>query len=161
MYDTFLAIKATILRPGAIVPTAVPAMPVDPSRVSLPMVAATCDPCEYLSAEQSAVFERLDELLLPLAETPAKLPKSCHWISATDEKLLRRKLVEIGLAIPIPVSEASLDPEGRILRAGLFAVPHKAEPDRMIVDRRAANALERRLQWCTFPHGSQLALLRL
>ena len=59
------------------------------------------------------------------------------------------------------MSEAALDPEGRILRAGLFAVPHKAESDRMIVDRRAANALERRLQWCTLPHGSQLALLRL
>jgi hypothetical protein len=51
--------------------------------------------------------------------------------------------------------------EGRPVLAGIFAVPHKTNSDRLIVDRRAANSLEHRLRWATLPNGCQFAQLRL
>ena len=161
MFDTIQLLKSSIVRQGETVPDKVAARPVDPTRVSLPEEAAIFDPASVLPAELVKCFEHADNIVLPRAEWPAVVPKPCHWISKDRERLLRKRLLEIELAEPIVVCDVALDPSGRPSRAGLFAVVHKPASDRMIVDRRNANCLERRLGWCSLPHGCQLSFVRL
>ena len=47
------------------------------------------------------------------------------------------------------------------MSAGWFGVDHKQHVDRLIQDRRPANAIERRLGWAELPGGEQLAQLVL
>ena len=56
----------------------------------------------------------------------------------------------------MPVSKCLRDSKGKLIAGGLFSVPHKESPDRLINDRRPFNALERRLHWATLPHGTLL-----
>ena len=52
--------------------------------------------------------------------------------------------------------------EGRkLIKGGLFCVPHKPHSDRLINDRRPANVRERRLNWCQLPSGPLLCQLIL
>eukprot|EP00972_Heterocapsa_arctica_P004750 704948-Heterocapsa_arctica.AAC.1 len=53
------------------------------------------------------------------------------------------------------------DQHGRRIVAGLFTVPHKAESDILIIDRRPQNATEGRLRWAQLPHGSLLGQIRV
>lgn len=46
------------------------------------------------------------------------------------------------------------DERGNIVSGGLFAVPHKTETDRVILDRRPMNELEKRVVMAKLPHGS-------
>ena len=48
---------------------------------------------------------------------------------------------------------------GNVISGGLFAVPHKADSDRVILDRRPQNELERRFVMAELPHGSLLTQL--
>ena len=57
--------------------------------------------------------------------------------------------------------EVARRPDGRLLLAGLFAVPHKEDSDRMIFDRRPRNFEEVRLGCAKLPHGSQFCRLIL
>lgn len=66
-----------------------------------------------------------------------------------------------GVACLIPVEQALHDAAGNVISGGLFAVPHKAETDRIILDRRPQNELERRLVMARLPHGSLLTQLIL
>ncbi len=51
--------------------------------------------------------------------------------------------------------------EGRPVAAGLLTVPHKEASDRLIIDRRLVNAVEKRLSWATLPSGAQIGQLRI
>ena len=53
----------------------------------------------------------------------------------------------------IPEELAMRDSKGNIITGGLFAVDHKPTSDRIILDRRPFNELERRLVWARLPHG--------
>ena len=66
-------------------------------------------------------------------------------VSEEHENIRRVQLLQTGMAIPVPEDALPLTFLGRPLLAGLFAVPHKADKDRLIEDRRPANFLERRL----------------
>ena len=46
------------------------------------------------------------------------------------------------------------DKEGNIVSGGLFAVAHKEATDRIILDRRPQNELEKRVIMAKLPHGS-------
>jgi hypothetical protein len=47
--------------------------------------------------------------------------------------------------------------DGRPLLSVFFAVEHKQDADRLVLDRRPANSGERRLEWSLLPYGPQLA----
>jgi hypothetical protein len=59
----------------------------------------------------------------------------------------------------VPLDKCKFDSRGRVIAGGLFSVPHKADFDRLINDRRPFNAIEGRLNWAKLPHGTQLTLL--
>ena len=57
------------------------AQPVITSRVSLPEVAAVCDPSDYLTGEQLAAYQNLNDIILPECDWEDPLPKPCLMIS--------------------------------------------------------------------------------
>ena len=60
-------------------------------------------------------------------------------VNPNVEDELRHVLLASNMCILIPESEVETTPDGRLLLAGLFAVPHKVDTDRLIVDKRPAN----------------------
>ena len=72
-----------------------------------------------------------------------------------------QKLLDSGVAKPIPVEDGLYDCNQELISAGLFAVPHKEHSDRIICDRRPSNEFERRIQWAALRHGSLLTQLLL
>lgn len=60
----------------------------------------------------------------------------------------------------LPKSQA-LKEGKKLIKGGLFAVPHKETSDRLINDRRPLNARENKLGWCELPAGPMLAQLIL
>ena len=134
---------------------------VDPDRVSLPAVAGVLTPEDHLEPRLAEILRTLRKIEVPSSELPRHLPGSCHWISEVDEGVLRERLVDSGMVEFIPFDSVPHDRYGRKLVSGLFTVEHKAESDRLIIDRRALNAGEHRLKWCTLPHGSLLTQIRL
>jgi len=141
-------------------PLVCPARAVDPARISLPSEAGRSRPEELLSREYAEVLENYEKIELPMSSWPAAPVGSCHWVSPQDEEVLRSRLLESRM---VDVVEASAVPRlhGRPLVAGLFTVAHKPASDRLIVDRRPANATERRLVWAKLPSGSQFGQVRL
>ena len=141
-------------------PMTVPAQAVNPDRVSLPARAATCRPEDHLLGGRAEELERVGVPLLKKAEWPPRLPETCHWIGPEDERRLRVHLWEIGM-VEFRLEHELLHVDGAPVTAGLFCVPHKAQSDRLIVDRRKANAIEARLNWSWLPNGAQLGQLQL
>lgn len=85
----------------------------------------------------------------------------CYMVAPEVEDKLRRKLLERRAAVLIREDEVAKRPDGRLLLAGLFAVPHKEDFDRMIFDRRPQKFEEIRLGWAKLPHGCQFCYLIL
>jgi hypothetical protein len=102
------------------------------------------------------------------------IPKPCHRITKENEKLLINKIISINMGSLLSVREIQqqLYPDsenrrralrwfrqrglGATLAGGWFSVAHKENFDRLIYDRRPANATESRLGWAQLPHGSLL-----
>ena len=80
-------------------------------------------------------------------------------ITIDDEIELARRLVQIGMGTLIPESEVARASSGQLLRAGWFAVPHRQDRLRLILDRRPMNVTERDLPWRSLPHGTDLCKL--
>ena len=134
---------------------------VDPTRVSLPVKAVGLDPTHFLCPQRRRSLRDLSRLVLPECEWPHPLPRPCHMFKPDLEQNLRAKLIQCGLASLIREEEVPSGNSGRKIFAGLFAVPHKAASDRLIIDRRPQNASECGLNWSTLPPGSQLTQIRL
>ena len=64
-------------------------------------------------------------------------------VEQSNERALRHVLVHCGLASLIDEQDVPLDQNNRKLLAGIFTVPHKAESDRLIIDRRLQNSTEK------------------
>ena len=69
-------------------------------------------------------------------------------------------MLSSGMAVPVRYNEVPRF-RGKPVTAGLFTAPHNKASDRLIVDRRSANALERRLGWAVLPSGAQFAQIRI
>jgi hypothetical protein len=105
------------------------------------------------------------------------VPKACHKITRENEIILIRRMVKDNMGQMVSARDilAALYPSVQALcrarrrarrhgfdvtlAGGWFAVQHKDDYDRLIYDRRPANATELRFKWSTLPHGSQLAQL--
>ncbi len=135
------------------------AMEVDPTRVSLPEIAGVLDPRDHLQGKQLAEFTKMP-IDIPTLRCSSLDPPACHKVKDEDWCCLLRKLHQAKMITFIPKNKALK--EGRkIIRGGLFAVPHKEASDRLINDRRPLNARERKLGWCELPAGPMLAQLIL
>ena len=115
----------------------------------------------YLSSEQSQALVSESSLVLPESDWPSPLPRPCLMIRPDVEQKLRQKLVQCGLGSLILQSDVATCSRGRELIAGLSTVPHKAQSDCLIIDRKRQNATEARMRWATLPHGSLLCQLHL
>eukprot|EP00438_Fugacium_kawagutii_P014674 Skav232095 [mRNA] locus=scaffold2353:86437:88234:+ [translate_table: standard] len=96
---------------------------------------------------------------VPHGIEPPKPTVGCFRVEPQDQKAVNQRLLDSGVATLLPESLALRDSKGNIISGGLFAVDHKAESDRIILDRRPFNELERRLVWAKLPHGSLLTQL--
>ena len=135
------------------------ALDVDPSRISLPEVAAIIDPRDHLSGERLQQFETMGDWV-PNSYPAIFDPKPCHKVALSDwppwlKKLHSAKMIEF-----LPIEDVLHDGH-RIIKGGLFCVPHKSTSDRLINDRRPLNAREHRLNWCELPAGPMLTQLIL
>lgn len=74
--------------------------------------------------------------------------------------MLLRKLYQADVIAFLQKSEVVAEGR-RLIKGGLFCVPHKPESDRLINDRRPLNLRERRLNWCQLPAGPMLTQLIL
>ena len=128
---------------------------VKPERMSLPQKAGIISPEQFLKGEHRKAFQEMPSTV-PHNLAPPKPTKGCFRVEPDDLVAVNHKLLESGVATLLPESLALRDSEGRIISGGLFAVDHKAESDRIILDRRPFNELERRLVWARLPHGSLL-----
>ena len=135
------------------------AMPVKPDRVSVPDLAGILDPRMHLSPERAKEFETMPDSI-PIHGTPPGDCRACHKVDPKDWPGLLRKLHKAGMISFVPEHEA-LHENGRVIKGGLFCVPHKAESDRLINDRRPLNMREQRLGWCELPSGVMLCQIIL
>ena len=136
------------------------AIDIDPDRIALADPAGQCQPEKFLSRSQAAEINDLPGLLLP----PPRLGecmRPCYKVPKHVELDLRRKMLDTGTAIPIPESLIERRSDGKLLLAGLFAVYHSELKDRLILDRRPANAGERRIVWSKMPYGPMLGMIQL
>ena len=134
------------------------AMDVHPSRMSLPETAGIINPADHLKGSHLEAFENMLEVV-PHDVPPDPPTKGCFKVRPQDMTEVYSKLLESGVATLIPEKLALRDESGNIVSAGLFAVPHKPDSDRIICDRRPLNELERRLVWAKLPHGALLTQL--
>lgn len=117
-----------------------------------------CQPETFLKGEQLSAFKNMANEI-PLRVEPDKPTVDCFRVEPQDLQEVNRKLLACGVAALLPEHFALRDSKGNITSGGLFAVDHKAESDRIILDRRPFNELERRLVWAKLPHGSLLTQL--
>ena len=135
------------------------ALDVDPTRISLPEIAAVIDPRDHLTGERLRQFETMNNWVPK--SCPAEFDqKPCHKVSVTDWPPLLKKLHSAKMIEFLPVEDVLHDGH-RIIKGGLFCVPHKATSDRLINDRRPLNIREHRLDWCELPAGPMLTQLIL
>ena len=133
------------------------AQTLDPSRVSLPSSGGILKPENILRGEKLQAFLRMPS---DIPQSLLGVPdiKACHKVKPRSMPQLLRKLHDADMITFIPASEALYE-NGKLVSGGLFAVPHKAESDRLINDRRPFNIREKRLVWARLPNGSQLTQL--
>ena len=134
------------------------AMDVRPSRMSLPEKAGIINPADHLKGSHLKAFENMLEEV-PHSVPPDPPTKGCFKVTPNEIVEVYSRLLESGVATLIPEKMALRDEAGSIVSAGLFAVPHKCDSDRIICDRRPLNELERRLVWAKLPHGALLTQL--
>ena len=129
------------------------AKPVKPERMSLPDTAGIINPLDFLKGKNREIFENFAERV-PHDIPPPKPTKALVKVSPDDLPIVYRKLIDSGVATLIPIEMALKDQDGNIVSGGLFAVPHKEATDRIILDRRPQNELEKRVVMAKLPHGS-------
>ena len=132
---------------------------VDPSRISLPCEGGILDPLNHLTGAQLQEFKDM-HLNVPHGLLVGKDIKPCHKVEAQNWPFLLRKLFEAKMITFLPEAQV-LKEHGRVVKGGLFCVPHKAASDRLINDRRPLNARESRLNWSKLPSGQMLCQLIL
>ena len=91
------------------------------------------------------------------------LPRACHRLSKSDEVDFLLRLREVGMGDFVPESDLYVrDRLGRLVLpvGGFFAVAHKQDSDRLIYDRRPANAIMRPFKFrARLPHSSSFTKL--
>ena len=132
-----------------------------PHRISLPDQGAVIDPAEHLRGERLAQFLSMPDWVPEPNESAYKRPKPCHKVSPEDELQIAMQLLESGLAVLVSEEDVLRTQSGDPVVAGFFTVPHKADSDRLITDRRPQNATEQRLSWAVLPQGPMLTQLVL
>lgn len=134
-------------------------MSVDPSRISLPDQAGILDPRKHLTGDRLEQFIAMPQKI-PEPCRSSSDPPACHKVSDEDWPVVLRKLFEADMITFIPKRDV-LSEGRRLIKGGLFCVPHKPQSDRLINDRRPANLREKRLDWCQLPSGPLLCQLIL
>ena len=131
---------------------------VKPDRMSLPEKAGIVEPQAFLKGKHLETFRNMSQTV-PHGVEPDHPTVGCYRVEPEDVGEVNRKLLDSGVATLIPEELAMRDSRGNIISGGLFAVDHKLHSDRIILDRRPFNELERRLVWARLPHGSLLTQL--
>ena len=131
---------------------------VKPDRMSLPERAGIVEPQAFLKGKHLETFRNMSRTV-PHGVEPDHPTVGCYRVEPQDVGEVNRKLLDSGVATLIPEEFAMRDSRGNIISGGLFAVDHKSHSDRIILDRRPFNELERRLVWARLPHGSLLTQL--
>ena len=137
------------------------AIPVDPKLVAIPESAGVVCPSRFLCPERRKVFLDLQKIVKPPEELPRTPPRPCHMISFEDEVSLVKDMLKANMGQLLPEDEIARHPDGSILRAGWFGVPHRKGKLRLICDRRPQNSCERTLPWCNLPHGTDFIKMLL
>eukprot|EP00435_Cladocopium_sp_Y103_P007248 s2633_g2.t1 len=96
---------------------------------------------------------------VPHETTSGPTVEGCFKVKNGDLMGVYHNLLSSGVAVLLPEELAVKDNHGRVITGGLFAVSHKETSDRVILDRRPFNQLERRLVWAKLPHGCLLTQL--
>ena len=132
---------------------------VDPNRISLPSQAGILDPRDHLKEDRLQQFLQMPENI-PCHGPLEGGPVACHKVADEDWPSLLCKLHDAQMITFL--KKQDVVKEGRrLIKGGLFCVPHKVESDRLINDRRPLNARENRLGWCQLPAGHLLTQLIL
>ena len=157
--DTLIQIAKSSQYKGLDLSSAVnTAKSVKPDRMSLPEEAGVIDPKLFLKGEHLDVFCNMSELV-PVKPPPDPTVKGCFKVDKDDVRAVYTRLLESGVAVLLPEELAVRDSKGNIITGGLFAVDHKSSSDRIILDRRPLNEIEKRLVWAKLPHGCLLTQL--
>lgn len=129
-----------------------------PSRMSLPDQAGIVAPEDFLKGRERKAFLSMTQNVPHDIEPPQPV-KGCFRVNPNDLYQVHCKLLDAGVATIIPEHLGLRNSKGEIISGGLFAVDRKPHSDRIILDRRPFNELERRLVWAKLPHGSLLTQL--
>jgi len=129
-------------------------------RLAVPRVAGTVDPLDWLREPYRSQYEdfgaRLKSDVLP-----DDVPRPCFMVDQDHEATVRDLLLTSKMAVLLDEAEVARYGGDRLLLNGLFCVKHKLDFDRLIIDRRPANAGEVPLDWTALPYGPQLGRLQL
>lgn len=130
---------------------------VDPSRISMPEQAGILDPRDHLKGSRLQQFISMPETIPGLVPSQYG-PVACHKVKDEDWPSLLKKLHDAQMITFIDKQDV-LKEGNRVIKGGLFCVPHEPDSDRLINDRRPLNMRERRLDWCQLPAGHMLSQL--
>ena len=81
---------------------------------------------------------------LPPEEWPDQRPAGCSLVSSDEWLRLLRRMLTCGM-VTIRAEEELLQWGSRVVTAGVFAVPKPGDKQRLIVDRRWGNSMEKNL----------------
>ena len=96
------------------------ALPVDPTRVSLPERAVSIDPAKVLPAPYRDAFLNWErEVRVHSSDWPSPLPRSCHTLPKDRERdfivdLVRRGMGSLIVASQVPTDPAPVSPSCRV-----------------------------------------------
>ena len=122
--------------------------------VAVPAAAGSVRPCDFLAPERAAVLRDMGRLLLPEEDVRGPVLLGCYMVEPSEQRTLFSRLLACGAAVLVPARKVPTF-RGRPLVGGLFAVPKIKDgkrSQRLIVDRRPQNSVERRLQWLELPY---------
>ena len=126
--------------------------------VALPAAAGSVRPRDFQFPERASVLRDLSGLLLPEEDVRGPVPLGCYIVEHTEQRTLFSRLLACGAAVLFPARKVPTF-RGRPLVGGLFAFPMIKDgrrSQRVIVDRRPHNSVERRLRWLELPSAAQL-----
>ena len=150
-YDTNISIDQVVTS----------AMEVNPDRISLPSpdTAGVLDPALHLTGRRLKEFLAMPDDIPTACRTNQDNP-ACHKVLDKDWPTVLKKLYRANMITFLEKSQVVSEGR-RLIKGGLFCVPHKEASDRLINDRRPANIREKRLNWCQLPSGPSLCQLIL
>lgn len=128
------------------------------ARQTLPKAGAQVKVCDWVSPETVFALRNPESII---SRPLVGLPKPFINAEKGELALLYKRLFECQLLAVLSVDDVCLDENGCPVYAGVFSVTKDDDWDRLILDRRPLNSVEKVIRPCDLPHATQFCKYHL